>query len=296
MQYAAAAQAQAQAQATAHAQNPQPPPLVGSQVGGGAMQAVLAQQQAPLGTPYGQMAAPALGGGQFREPTAPVYQYQGYAASAMAPRAVYAPPQPKQRVARVSASKTYKDLYARLPQHPTEQDLIAEFLRDELRSLLKANRVSYHKGGPQNLMKSKAEMAADLMRLVHEGKLVEEPPASLDDDGHGHGGYGGDDDSKRKKRRRAARPEHDAAPQQPRPPPFREDPGRLTLQLDGGVGLHPPPLGSPLGGPATPRTREAAEIILGFPPITPRSRASVIAAAEAASGESEVPLGAPLGR
>eukprot|EP01043_Picozoa_sp_COSAG02_P041072 COSAG02_NODE_3377_length_6840_cov_2.129061_3_plen_261_part_00 len=86
-------------------------------------------------------------------------------------------PKPAQRASSTHpSSKTYSELYARLPTVGGEAGLISEFLRDELRSLLKANRVSYHKGGPQNLMKSKAEMAADLMQLIQQGKLQENPP------------------------------------------------------------------------------------------------------------------------
>ena len=44
--------------------------------------------------------------------------------------------------------------------------LVSNFLRDELRSLLKQNGVSYHKPGKQNLMKSKMEMAEDLRSLM----------------------------------------------------------------------------------------------------------------------------------
>ena len=49
----------------------------------------------------------------------------------------------------VASGGTYQELYARIPTSGGEAALISEFLRDELRSLLKANRVSYHKGGPQ---------------------------------------------------------------------------------------------------------------------------------------------------
>ena len=45
--------------------------------------------------------------------------------------------------------------------------LLDNFLRDELRSLLKSNHVSYHRGGPQNMMKSKAEMANNLIELLN---------------------------------------------------------------------------------------------------------------------------------
>ena len=49
----------------------------------------------------------------------------------------------------VASGGTYQELYARIPTSGGEAALISEFLRDELRSLLKANRISYHKGGPQ---------------------------------------------------------------------------------------------------------------------------------------------------
>ena len=45
------------------------------------------------------------------------------------------------------------------------------FLRDELRSLLKRNGVSYHRPGPKNMMKSKTEMADDLIGLMHKNEL-----------------------------------------------------------------------------------------------------------------------------
>ena len=51
------------------------------------------------------------------------------------------------------------------------QSLCKEFLRDELRVLLKASKVSYHKLGPANSMKSKKEMAEDLLQLIRSGHL-----------------------------------------------------------------------------------------------------------------------------
>ena len=66
----------------------------------------------------------------------------------------------------------YAELYARAIQgNPTVQILCKEFLRDELRVLLKASGVSYHKLGPANLMKSKKEMAEGLLQLIHSGHL-----------------------------------------------------------------------------------------------------------------------------
>ena len=68
------------------------------------------------------------------------------------------------------ASRSYSELYARVPKTAAlcVQSLLQEFLRDELRSLLKANRISYHKGGSQNLMKSKAEMAGNLLNIIND--------------------------------------------------------------------------------------------------------------------------------
>jgi hypothetical protein len=41
-----------------------------------------------------------------------------------------------------------------------------QFSRNELRTLLKHNGLAYHRGDGNNAMKSKSEMAADLLRLV----------------------------------------------------------------------------------------------------------------------------------
>ena len=108
-------------------------------------------------------------------------QYGGYAPPqgggyAPAQQQEQPPQRPKQSGSTHPSMHQYSELYARLPTVGGEAGLISEFLRDELRSLLKANRVSYHKGGPQNLMKSKAEMAADLLQLIIDGKLQENPP------------------------------------------------------------------------------------------------------------------------
>ena len=66
----------------------------------------------------------------------------------------------------------YAELYARaIQRNPTVQSLCKEFLRDELRVLLKASKVSYHKLGPANSMKSKKEMAEDLLQLIRSGHL-----------------------------------------------------------------------------------------------------------------------------
>lgn len=118
-------------------------------------------------------------------------------------------PQPQQQPRQKGSSthpsmKTYSELYARLPKVGGEAGLISEFLRDELRSLLKANRVSYHKGGPQNLMKSKAEMAADLMQLIIDGKLQENPPPITEEEANrSHASRG-----KKKKSKYTSNPYH----------------------------------------------------------------------------------------
>ena len=59
----------------------------------------------------------------------------------------------------------YRELFRKLPKGAglIEGELVSLFLRDELRSLLKRNGVSYHRPGPKNMMKSKTEMAEDLM-------------------------------------------------------------------------------------------------------------------------------------
>jgi hypothetical protein len=114
-------------------------------------------------------------------------------------------PKPAQRASSTHpSSKTYSELYARLPTVGGEAGLISEFLRDELRSLLKANRVSYHKGGPQNLMKSKAEMASDLMQLIQEGKLQENPPPITEEEANRSHSSRGKKKKKKKEKEPAA--------------------------------------------------------------------------------------------
>ena len=55
-------------------------------------------------------------------------------------------------------------------QAPTQESLILEFQRDELRSLLKANKVSYARN-PKT-----TKLASDLMQLIRERKLVRPAP------------------------------------------------------------------------------------------------------------------------
>lgn len=180
----------------------------------------------------------------------------------------YTVPRPQKPTQRASSthpsSKTYSELYARLPTAGGEAGLISEFLRDELRSLLKANRVSYHKGGPQNLMKSKAEMAADLMQLIEDGKLQENPPPITEEEANrSHASRG----RKKKKKEKDA-----ASNSMPAPEPRMRSPGPGTKWgRRSPMSPSPPP-------PLTPRTRAAAEIILTFPPTTPRSRQKIMEA------------------
>lgn len=72
---------------------------------------------------------------------------------------------------------SYGEMLAKLPANPDAQGLLSLFLRDELRSLLKRNGISYHKPGRANLMKSKIEMAADLMELMEKGLKTAEQVA-----------------------------------------------------------------------------------------------------------------------
>ena len=83
-------------------------------------------------------------------------------------------PAPRRRApAQKSEELPYGQLWAKLPSGPSidAAELVAVFLRDELRSLLKRNGVSYHRPGPKNMMKSKTEMADDLIGLMHKNEL-----------------------------------------------------------------------------------------------------------------------------
>jgi hypothetical protein len=77
------------------------------------------------------------------------------------------------RVRATSSSKgdsiSYAAMLDKMPAAPDEKNLLDVYLRDELRSLLKRNGISYHKPGRANLMKSKNEMAADLILLLGKG-------------------------------------------------------------------------------------------------------------------------------
>lgn len=66
-------------------------------------------------------------------------------------------------------SISYAAMLDKMPVDPDEKNLLSVYLRDELRSLLKRNGISYHKPGRANLMKSKIEMAADLIELLAKG-------------------------------------------------------------------------------------------------------------------------------
>ena len=145
------------------------------------------------------------------------------------------------------------------------QVLIAEFLRDELRSLLKANRVSYHKVGPQNLMKSKAEMAADLMGLIRSGELSATPAAPVADEDDEHAR------PKKKRVRSAVQKQQNSGVHQQLQLQLQHHQHQqqvLSSRLESWIWEPPPAL--------TPRTRAAAEIILTFPPTSPRARQKIL--------------------
>lgn len=69
---------------------------------------------------------------------------------------------------------SYAAMLEKMPPEPDEKNLLSVYLRDELRSLLKRNGISYHKPGRANLMKSKIEMAADLISLLAKGMKTPE--------------------------------------------------------------------------------------------------------------------------
>lgn len=93
-------------------------------------------------------------------------------ASASGKKSVH--PAPRRRApAQKSEELPYDQLWEKLPKGPSldAAELVAVFLRDELRSLLKRNGVSYHRPGPKNMMKSKTEMADDLIGLMQKNEL-----------------------------------------------------------------------------------------------------------------------------
>ena len=157
------------------------------------------------------------------------------------------------RPARSGNGKSYGDLCARLPQPATEAGLISEFLRDELRALLKYNHVSYHKVGPQNLMKSKVEMATDLMELIDGEKMLSEAAAALEDSA--------EDDHSKKSAKKKRKKKHDDDSLMV-PPASRQNGAQGGFRVSPSLG----PSGSPLLGPITPRSRAAAEVIMAFGP------------------------------
>ena len=68
-----------------------------------------------------------------------------------------------------TAALSYAQILAKMPPNPDTETLTTVFMRDELRSLLKHNKISYHKPGKANSFKSKVEMAADVLRLIEGG-------------------------------------------------------------------------------------------------------------------------------
>jgi hypothetical protein len=84
-----------------------------------------------------------------------------------------------------SDSISYAAMLLKMPAEPDETNLLSVYLRDELRSLLKRNGISYHKPGRANLMKSKIEMAADLIALLAKGMKSPEQVQREEDEGLG---------------------------------------------------------------------------------------------------------------
>lgn len=80
-------------------------------------------------------------------------------------------------------SLSYEAMLKKMPPQPDEKSLLSIYLRDELRSLLKRNGISYHKPGRANLMKSKSEMAADLISLLSKGMKTPEQVRLEDEQG-----------------------------------------------------------------------------------------------------------------
>ena len=66
-------------------------------------------------------------------------------------------------------SISYAAMLQKMPAVPDEKKLLSVYLRNELRSLLKRNGISYHKPGRANLVKTKIEMVADLIELLAKG-------------------------------------------------------------------------------------------------------------------------------
>ena len=92
-------------------------------------------------------------------------------------RRVGAAPRPKRpRVNKTETREAYAGMVEKPRSMPThllnEEGVLNTFLRDELRSLLKRNGISYHKKGKANQMKSKDEMATDLLGLFERGEIA----------------------------------------------------------------------------------------------------------------------------
>ena len=103
--------------------------------------------------------------------------------AASAPAAVIEPA--PRALSKKSGKKevSYEGVLAKLSALPRDADahtLGKGLLRDELRLLLKANGVSYHRPGEANAWKTKGEMSSDLLALIAQGlKTVEEVPEKL---------------------------------------------------------------------------------------------------------------------
>ena len=73
-----------------------------------------------------------------------------------------------------STMGSYGKLLRRMPQPTTEDGLIKEFMLAELRCLMTANHLAYHKKKEdgRRLKKTLAEMATDLMTLINSEKML----------------------------------------------------------------------------------------------------------------------------
>jgi len=133
------------------------------------------QQQVPPAIP---LATTPEGKPDDHFPAGTTYGATSVAAAAAAAAAVAGARGGSQATAVGAASTvalSYAQILAKMPPNPDTETLTTMFIRDELRSLLKHNNISYHKPGKANSFKSKVEMAADVLRLIERG--MRSPPA-----------------------------------------------------------------------------------------------------------------------
>ena len=127
------------------------------------------QQQVPPAIP---LATTPEGEPEDHFPASTTYGATSVAAAAAAAAAVAGARGGSQATAVGAASTvslSYAQILAKMPPNPDTETLTTVFMRDELRSLLKHNKISYHKPGKANSFKSKVEMAADVLRLIEGG-------------------------------------------------------------------------------------------------------------------------------